>query len=57
MECCHMSLLAHLFGDLSFFEVAMTVMALGVVERALLLLPETVVGENGWLLRVSSAEN
>lgn len=52
-----MSLLGHLFNDISFFEVALSFVALGLVERGLLLLPESVVGERGWLLRLPSAES
>ncbi len=45
-----MSLLSHLFADITFFEVAMALVAVGVIERLLYLLPEQVVGNGGWLL-------
>jgi hypothetical protein len=51
-----MSLLSHLFGDISFFEVCLALVALGLVERALYLLPETMVGEGGWLLDTGTTD-
>lgn len=39
-----------LFTEISFFEVAMSLLALGLIERALYLLPSDIVGPGGWLL-------
>ena len=51
-----MSLLATLFHDVTFYQVALSLIALGIIERIMLLLPETVVGENGWLLRIRETD-
>lgn len=45
-----MTFLAQFFANVSFLEVGLTFVAIGVIERALLLLPETIVGNGGWLL-------
>lgn len=45
-----MTLLAQFFANVSVFEVGMALVAIGVIERVLLVLPETVVGDGGWLL-------
>ncbi len=42
------------FADVSFFEVAMSLLAVGVIERALYLLPADMVGPGGWLLDIGS---
>jgi len=39
-----------LFSDISFLEVAMSLLALGLIERGLFLLPSDMVGPGGWLL-------
>ncbi len=51
-----MTLLSHLIGDVTFFQVAMALVVVGVVERLLYLLPEHVVGNGGWLLDTGSAD-
>ncbi len=51
-----MSLLSHLFTDISFFEVSMSLVALGMIERMLYLLPEHIVGDGGWLLDTGASE-
>jgi hypothetical protein len=51
----NMSLLAHLFADVSAFDVAMALIAVGVFERVLYLLPEHMVGDGGWLLDLGPA--
>lgn len=54
-----MTLLGHifsLFADVSFFHVCMALIAVGVIERGLYLLPESVVGEGGWLLDTGRAD-
>jgi hypothetical protein len=45
-----MSLLAYMLSDISFFEVAMSLLAVGLIERVIYLLPTEVVGPGGWLL-------
>lgn len=45
-----MSLIAYILSDISFFEVAMSLMAIGVIERFIYLLPTAMVGPGGWLL-------
>lgn len=45
-----MSLLSHLLSEISFFEVALSLLAIGVIERFIYLLPEAMVGPGGWLL-------
>ena len=43
-----------MFADITFLEVAMTLMALGAVERFVLpILPEDVVGPEGWLVKTA----
>lgn len=39
-----------LLTDITFFEVAMSLIAVGCIERALYLLPDDMVGPGGWLL-------
>jgi len=38
------------FADVTFFEVALSLLAVGLIERALYLLPSDMVGPGGWLL-------
>jgi hypothetical protein len=45
-----MSLFAYVLSEISFFEVAMSLLAVGVVERFIYLLPAEMVGPGGWLL-------
>jgi len=45
-----MSLFQSLFADITFFEVAASLIVIGFVERIVIRLPETVVGPEGWLL-------
>lgn len=45
-----------LFADVTFQEVALSLIAVGLIERLLYLLPETVVGPEGWLLRIGTAD-
>ena len=41
-----------MYVDVSFIEVAMTLVCLGAIERFILpLMPEDVVGPEGWLLK------
>ncbi len=43
-----------LFADITFLDVAMTLVALGAFERFVMpLLPEDVVGPEGWLLKTA----
>jgi len=43
-----------LFADISFAQVCLALITIAVAERAILpLLPETLVGPNGLLLRTS----
>ena len=45
-----MSLIAYILSDISFFEVAMSLLAVGVIERFIYRLPTEMVGPGGWLL-------
>lgn len=45
-----MSLITYILSDISFFEVTMSLLAVGVIERFIYLLPTEVVGPGGWLL-------
>lgn len=45
-----MSILAYILSDISFFEVAMSLIAVGLVERVIYRLPADMVGPGGWLL-------
>ena len=49
-----MTLFQSMFADITFFDVAMSLIALGMIERVVVRLPETVVGPNGWLLNTGS---
>jgi len=40
-----------LFADLTFYDVALSLIAVGIIDRILCELPESVVGPRGWLLR------
>lgn len=51
-----MTSLFQIASGLSFFEIGMGLIALGVVERLLLALPEEVVGPGGWLLDTGGAD-
>ena len=51
-----MSLLQTLAAEISFFEVALSLLAVGVIERFIHLLPAAMVGPGGWLLD-TGAEN
>ncbi len=43
-----------LLADVTFIEVALSLVTVGVIERmAVQYLPEDVVGPNGWLLTTS----
>lgn len=37
-------------AGVSFFDLAMALLVVGLVERALYLLPADMVGDGGWLL-------
>ncbi len=40
------------FADITFFEVCMTLLTVGLIERALLAYaPLEMVGPNGWLIK------
>lgn len=43
-------------ADATFFHVCMSLITVGLVERAMYLLPESCVGPDGWLLDTGSAE-
>lgn len=45
-----------LFADVTFFEVAMSLLAVGIIERVWLSLPESVVGPEGWLWRTEPVD-
>ena len=45
-----MSLFQSLFSEITFTEVALSLIILGAIERVIVRLPESVVGPNGWLL-------
>ena len=45
-----MSLIQMLAAEISFFEVAMSLLCVGLVERAMHMLPAEMVGPGGWLL-------
>ena len=45
-----MSLFAYILSEVTFFEVAMSLVAVGVIERFIYLLPADMVGPGGWLL-------
>jgi hypothetical protein len=45
-----MSLLAYILSDISFFEVSMSLLAIGLIERVIYRLPADMVGPGGWLL-------
>ncbi len=54
-----MTLLAHIlsiFAGVTFFQICLALIVVAVIERALYLLPESVVGEGGWLLDTGRAE-
>lgn len=40
-----------LFQDVTFFQVIMSLLAVGVLEQLAQFLPKNIVGPNGWLLR------
>ncbi len=45
-----------LLSQITFFEVMMSLLAVGLAERLLYRLPVTVVGPGGWLVDTGSAE-
>ena len=45
-----MSLFAYILSEVTFFEVAMSLVAVGVIERFIYRLPADMVGPGGWLL-------
>ena len=45
-----MSFLAYILSDISFFEVSMSLLAVGLIERVIYRLPTEMVGPGGWLL-------
>lgn len=45
-----MSLIQFIAAEISFFEVMLSLLAVGVIERFIYLLPITAVGPGGWLL-------
>ena len=51
------TMLTHFFAEITFFELGMTLIALGVIERLLYLLPRDVVGPGGWLLDTGAADD
>ncbi|WP_377507244.1 hypothetical protein [Octadecabacter sp. R77987] len=40
-----------LFQDVTFFQVTLSLLAVGVLEQLAQFLPKDIVGPNGWLLR------
>ncbi len=46
-----------LFTEITFLEVSMALLTLGLIERALLrFAPDEMVGPDGWLLQTDEAE-
>lgn len=45
-----MTLLQTLITDITFFDLAASLVVIGLVERIVIRLPDTVVGPQGWLL-------
>ncbi len=45
-----MTTLAAFIAEITFFDVGMSLIAVGIVERILLRLPKEMVGPGGWLL-------
>ncbi len=43
-----------ILADITFFEVAMSLLAVGVIERLMYRLPVEAVGPGGWLLDTGS---
>jgi hypothetical protein len=44
-------------SDVTFLQVCMSLITVGLVERAMYLLPETCVGPGGWLLDTGAADD
>jgi hypothetical protein len=40
-----------LFADITFYDLALSLIAVGLIDRILCELPESMVGPKGWLLR------
>lgn len=40
-----------LFADVTFLEICLALVTVGVAERFVAYLPETMVGPKGWLLQ------
>lgn len=45
-----MSILSAFFSDVTFTEVCMSLLVVGLIERIVVRLPEDMVGPGGWLL-------
>jgi hypothetical protein len=45
-----MSIIPALLSDVTFTEVCLSLVVLGVIERIMVRLPEEMVGPGGWLL-------
>ena len=45
-----MTTLAAFLNDITFFEVGVSLIVLGVIEQVYIRLPEDMVGPGGWLL-------
>ena len=44
-----------LLADISFFEITMALVTVGVIERLVAFLPEEMVGPEGWLLQTGKS--
>ena len=52
-----MSILAQtILADITFFEVAISVLGVGLIERMMYRLPVEMVGPGGWLLDTGASE-
>lgn len=51
-----MSAFIEFTSHVTFFELGVSLLAIGVIERLLLTLPEEVVGPGGWLLDTGEAD-
>ena len=49
-------MLADFISQISFLELGLTLITLGVIERCLHCLPSDIVGPGGWLLDTGEAE-
>ena len=45
-----------ILANITFFEVAMSLLAVGMIERMIYRLPAAMVGPGGWLLDTGAPE-